>query len=410
MADQELDGVDEDLKALEAAGQRDLESGAQLELGVENLGPDRVKNPAEDSGMESVVKWMVKLPRNVTVGVLDAAIQAGHFVAGAGRAVQEADQRSRASGIDQEGQPTSPLPIGPGDSSFDDLDKTVSDFRNTLAVDSNTSDEITQGIAQFTIPFLGWSKLLRAEQGLTLGSRIVKGLAAESATVATSFDPHAGRFADLYRLGQESEGRLGKVLNTLAPDGSLLNDYINFQVDRSNETEGLGRFKNVLDNLLPSAALSGVIWAGAKLFKSGGKAVTTASVPAEAAPAVNVSGRPKGKAFEIDAFRGVPAGVDPLDNSNSYGKVLYFTPDKTVASAYGARGGNVTKHKLAFKNMLEAKDPPELNKLLGLPPETGLDAATNAARDAGYDGLTFETGTGPSSREYVDLRPVRGAQ
>jgi hypothetical protein len=137
-------------------------------------------------------------------------------------------------------------------------------FRNDLAANGNTADAITQSLAQFAVPMLGWSKLLGMTKLLSVPS-----LAAESATVSTAFDPHASRTADLLAAGKQVEGRLGDALNTIAPDGSLVNAYINYMTDRSDEGEAEGRFKNVLDQLLLSASGAALIKSGALAMKAG---------------------------------------------------------------------------------------------------------------------------------------------
>jgi hypothetical protein len=68
---------------------------------------------------------------------------------------------------------------------------------------------------------------------------------------------------------QRVKGRLGDALNTIAPDGSLVNAYINYMTDRSDEGEAEGRFKNVLDQLLLSASGAALIKSGALAMKAG---------------------------------------------------------------------------------------------------------------------------------------------
>jgi hypothetical protein len=157
-------------------------------------------------------------------------------------------------------------------------------WRAELGSDDSLGDHFTQGIAQFAIPFTAYSKAFGVASAPSAFGMFGRALAAESATVYTSFDPHGGRFADLVELGKESEGRLGTVLNTLSPDGSLLNQYFDWQTDRAGESDTEGRFKNTLDNLVPSVAAAGIIKAASSTFKAARTLVRPEPAPAAPAP------------------------------------------------------------------------------------------------------------------------------
>lgn len=165
----------------------------------------------------------------------------------------------------------------------------ILDFRDAVAVkDPNLVDGLTQSVAQLAIPFAGYSKALSGvhdaaivAQGLEdipatqgFGSYLAKtaqkdltGFATKVAapgavTDATALKPHAMRFADLIALGRHTEGKLGDVLQALAPDGSAQDAYIRYLTDRGDESEAEGRFKNVLDgfgvNLLATPLIAAV--------------------------------------------------------------------------------------------------------------------------------------------------------
>lgn len=139
-------------------------------------------------------------------------------------------------------------------------------------------DDITQGIAQFTVPFMGYMKLLGGVRAGSAVAQIGKMATAEAVTAGSAFDPHDGRLADLVKLGQESETRFGDVLRTVAPDGSLINSYIDYMTSRNGttpderrngvtESENEGRFKNMVDSLTGSAVIAGVLKGAAVAYK-----------------------------------------------------------------------------------------------------------------------------------------------
>lgn len=368
-------------------------------------GPMKAQPKTSPVGM-----WMANLPRNISIGVMDAALATSETLvdmadnlsmdAATNKILQNSVTAAERRSDPEMSARLSKLSTEPEHPWIEAGQKAVRDFRDHLAQGSNTADSITQGVAQFAVPFLGWSKLLGVAKAPGLLAKIGRGLIAESATAATALDPQAGRLADLIALGRHAEGKLGSALRTAVPDGSLLNRYIDYMTDRSDESNAEGRFKNVLDNLPFSLAVTGLFLTGAKAFKSVRSSLAS---PAPVAPATPVSA---GKPFEIEAFRGVPSGVDPLDSSSSYGNALFFSPHESVAQAYAEGGGVVSKHKLKFNNMLEANNLVDARTKLGLGPDAELDEIVKAARKAGHDGFTFDNGTGRIGREYVSIPPL----
>jgi hypothetical protein len=259
------------------AVEEDKQKATQVALGGD-------KPPTPDPQGSGLTRWMAKLPQNIGVGILDAAINTVDFVdslrsdeSKAATAETPSQKRNAPSDAASLGNTMSNLGAQVASGEPFDARRALVAFRNHIAGDAvETSDHITQGIAQFAVPFAGWSKAARGMQLAAdapklaqTGMKIAKVATAESATMATAFDPHAGRFADLVELGKHTEGKLADALNTIAPDGSAINAYIDYMTDRVNESEAEGRFKNVIDNLGISAVAAGLLHVGAKTLKAG---------------------------------------------------------------------------------------------------------------------------------------------
>ena len=120
------------------------------------------------------------------------------------------------------------------------------------AGDSNL-DVMTQKAVQFMAPFSLYLKAMGGVSAAAKTAGAVKMAAADAMTMATNFDPHEERFADML------------------VDMGLDNAYLRYMTD-PNETEAEGRFKNVIDsqvvNLAVATALGPVVWGAAKAFKS----------------------------------------------------------------------------------------------------------------------------------------------
>lgn len=240
-----------------------------------------------------VKEWMSNLPRNITVGVMDAASSTVDAITSFGKAAAKSWTQpsptmraiNEANGLTSDGQtqedvredwlahPMVEQTYGPVRVAYQNL-------RNELALGSSTSDEVTQSLAQFGIPFLGWSKLLGVQKAFS-----VAGVTAESLTASTALPPRATRMADFLAQGRTVQGKFCDALNTLAPDGSALNAYIDYMTDRGGESEAEGRFKNVIDSLTTTAATAALFKIGAKALKTGLNMPARGAKPAEAAPA-----------------------------------------------------------------------------------------------------------------------------
>lgn len=288
-----------------------------------------------------IAMWIAKLPRNISVGLIDAAVNTADAVKSivaeappiwepASKTVMDADAKKAAAA---KGEAPAPEPEHPV---YTAAKQGVMNFRDYLAQGSETSDEVTQAISQYAIPFIGYSKLIGGLHSTTMLGTALKAGTAEALTAATVLKPHDPRAADMLQLGKHVEGKFGDAMNTIAPDGSLLNHYINYMTDRENESDAEGRFKNVVDNLALSAAAAGLIKTTAMTLKGG---FATAKYALE-----NAGTGPRGLEAQKGhiTFHGTPHEFDAFDSSKigtgegnqSFGHGLYFAESKGVARSY----------------------------------------------------------------------------
>lgn len=206
---------------------------------------------------EGVRRFMANLPRNITVGLVDAAVNTADAIG----STRPADAKD-----------TVQTPFGPradfGPALYGEAKQAVQGFRDHLAANSDTADEITQGVAQFAIPYTGFAKAFGVARAAGFVQNLFGLAAADIATSTTVLEPHAGRMADLVELGKHTEGKLGAALNTIAPDGGLASKYIDWMTARDGETEFEGRFKNAVDTLVTNAATAGILKAAGGTFRA----------------------------------------------------------------------------------------------------------------------------------------------
>jgi len=188
---------------------------------------------------------------------------------------------------------------------------------------TGVADEVTQGIAQFAIPYAGFAKAFGLASGAGTAANVIGTAGADVASGMTVQTPHDGRMADLLDLARHSHGKFADVLHTIAPDGSAINSYIDWMTAREGETGAEGRFKNVVDNLVSSAVPAGLIYAGAKTFRGarhmlGFGAEPLPAGPAAAAPAAPPAAAPKASTpgFTFSAPETSPVGVVRLNTTN----------------------------------------------------------------------------------------------
>ncbi|HEV2178329.1 MAG TPA: hypothetical protein VGU20_31030 [Stellaceae bacterium] len=207
---------------------------------------------------------------HVTPGIIDSVLNevgqwgtaARHVgqdvMAGAATAAGNAMDAAKAAGspADPNDPANAPAPV------WDHAREAIGDFRDAMVVQDPTGvDPVIQAGAQLALPFAAYSKALSALHGIS--NIVVSG----AATDLTALAPHDMRTADLIRLGETTDTKIGAALRAIGPYG--LNAYINYLADRTNETEAQGRFKNALDGLGANLILTPLLHAAGIVVKQG---------------------------------------------------------------------------------------------------------------------------------------------
>ena len=122
-----------------------------------------------------------------------------------------------------------------------------------------------------------------------------------------------------------------------------------------------------------------------------------AAQPEPAAPRAEVPAAAAPEPAPVKLYRGTQAGSE---GRATVGDAFFMSPDRKVAEAYAGEGGTVTEQSVAFRNLLEAPTWMKAKEQLGLQKSATMDDLIRAARDAGYDGLSFTTKNG---KEYVQI-------
>ena len=286
MTPEEVAQLNADQQRLAAARETDVVQDVHARFGAQaKMDPK--------TGTGPIMTWLGNLPKNIGVGVIDAAVNTADMVGKLNNTI-----------ADKAG-----IPETPEDNVVDEAylaaRQHVLNFRDEMATNSNTSDEITQALAQYTIPWLGFMKVMGIAGKAPLAAKAAGVVTADALTAFSVYKPHDTRFADVLALAKHTEGKLGAAMNTIAPDGSLLNAYIDYMTDRSTEGEWEGRVKNVTDNFVLSVAGAGVIAAGGATLKA---AFKTAKYAAH-----NVGAGPVG----LSAQRGSLGAATPRVNNAS---------------------------------------------------------------------------------------------
>lgn len=266
---------DSALARINAAEQTDIEADFVKEIGERR---QKTEHPIQT--------WVTNLPKNIGIGAYKAAINTVDTIADFGAAALEANANaalsrgpSNAGRTDSEGKELQPVNVPTLEEAFPEFSQSVRSFTDSWERNDNLGDDIAQGVAQFTLPFAGTLKLLGGiRAGMGAGATLARAGAAEGVTAGSAFDPHDGRLADLIKLGADSESRFGDLMRKVAPDGSLVNSYIDYMTSRDgytpderrngvSEGEWEGRFKNAVDSLVGSAAIAGIVKSAGIAFK-----------------------------------------------------------------------------------------------------------------------------------------------
>lgn len=304
-----------------------------------------------DSVVSQAEQWGTAAKRvgqDVASGALTGAVNiadaAGSALTTSGREMAAAEDPDHAEDARAGAFPTSPI--------WDHAKASILDLRDAIQVtDPNMVDSLTQGVAQLAVPFAGYSRALAGLHG------VANMAAAGAATDLTALAPHDMRMADVLAMARHTEGKLGEVLRTLAPDGSALNGYITYLTDRGNESEAEGRFKNMLDGFGVNMIATPMLHAVGTVLKQGQAGIRYAldngvrNTVSDLFAGGPVSGSPAAQAGKI-VFHGTAADFDHFDSSKigsgeggqAYGHGLYFAESPDTARTYSERLGQQYAH------------------------------------------------------------------
>lgn len=353
-----------DQNTIDAQLQRDIdETNAAGEADSDKNFLASFKQDEKASQKMSVARWAMNLPKNISGAVMTAAMNTidtgSDLLAGAAESGSDPTTLSVNMAVrDAKTKAGIPQTIPKFSEAHPELWKTLSDFHKEYLGADGAADELTQGVAQFAIPFAGWSRALGLVRGAGAIANIARGAGAEAITVASAYGAHDPRMADLAELGRHSEGKLGDTLRMMSPDGSLLNTYIQYMADRDNEGEWEGRLKNVIDNSVVSAAAGGVLMAGVKELKAG----KTALRVTQKAPGLDLN---KDLGIEVIPSSKRPGGYE-LSVNGQNGGITFMTEDDAHKAALDLADSLLGDHT-------ETRVPPRTTKTqLGngeLPPD-----------------------------------------
>jgi hypothetical protein len=292
------------------------------------------------------------MPKNVAVGAYKAGVATLDTVADATVDLGNTALKGMIAGSHDGGDNGNEAPGVPEiptlSQSHPELMKNVYDIGSQIDKHETTSDELVQGVAQFTTPFLAWMKAFNVAKVAATIPKLAAGGAAEAVTSGTAYMPHDARQADLLKRGTEMDGKFGDLLRTIAPDDSLVNHYLNYMTSRDGVTpdekrngikegEWEGRFKNAVDNTVTSAAIAGFLKSAAVSYKGARYSLEGLSGSADGSNRIGANAQ-RG----MVAFHGTPHDFEAFDLSKlgtgegnqSYGHGLYFAESKDVAGHY----------------------------------------------------------------------------
>lgn len=301
---------------IESAGDEDATEQLAADIGARR-----------DAAEHPIRRFALNAPKNIGIGAWKALVNTVDTLSDAAGEVAKG-AAEKVTGLEIPQQYTPSL-----SEQFPEVMNSLRNFTTEWERNDNLGDDITQGVAQFAIPFMGWMKVAGGLGKVGTAAKVGKALAVEAGTAASAFDPQEGRVADLLEMGRESETRFGMLLRQIAPDESLVNQYIEYMTNREDEGVWEGRWKNAVDAVVSSAALGALLKAAPATYKFGKFALED----------MGVSGGPGAKYQKgMVAFHGTPHDFDAFDLSKigtgeggqMYSHGLYFAENPAVAKEY----------------------------------------------------------------------------
>ncbi len=235
---------------------------------------------------------------------------------------------------------------------FPGLTKFTSDYEKGIAPEGTVS-KVTQELAQFIGPFGVYMKGLGALNAMTKApvmGTFTKALTADVLASGTALNPHMER------------------LSSLAKSAGVENEFIGWLADNSDETESMGRLKNMIENSALGVSLQatlGPVFMSMKALYRGSKATVEA-----------VTAKPKEfKKFEID------------ENAENFGMPELKTLEETD-SLLKETIGNTAPERVQFR-------------------EEAIKTFTSEAKPSKNPTVTFMGGGGASGKGSVSNQVKR---
>lgn len=308
---------------IDAAGDEDTADQLAADIGARR-----------EADQHPVTRFVTNLPKNIGIGSWKALVNTVDTISDVAAEASSGALAAKAIGGDELRKQMYPSLS----EQHPEVMESLRNFTSQWERNDTLSDDISQGVVQFMLPFMGWLKLTGGVSGLSKTAALAKGVTLEGATAASASGPQDGRIADLIEMGRESETRLGTLLRQVSPDESLVNQYIDYMTNRTDESEAEGRWKNAVDAVVPAGVIGGLLKTTVGAYKFGKFALED----------MGVSGGPGAKYQKgMVAFHGSPHTFDKFDMSKLgtgegaqvYGYGLYFADNPKVANHYRTAGG-----------------------------------------------------------------------
>jgi hypothetical protein len=278
-------------------------------------------------------KFVMDLPKNIGIGAWKALVNTVDTASDVAVAMNPQATATKAVGGEEVRKAFYPTIS----EQYPEFMDSMRNFTSQWERNDTMSDDITQGVTQFALPFMGWLKAAGGLNTATKAGAVLKSAAVEAGTAASAFDPHDGRIADLIDMGRESETKFGTLLRKIMPDGSLANQYIDYMTAREGEGVAEGRWKNAVDAVVSSAAVAGLLKGVAVTHKTT-KILVDGALEDLTTPSSFGPKKQKG----MVAFHGTPHDFDAFDLSKIgtgegnqvFGYGLYFAESEGTAKHY----------------------------------------------------------------------------
>ena len=217
-----------------------------------------------------LLAWTQRLPRNIGMGLYKAGLntveaaddifqESAQFIVDPPAVGQEKSIPGVKGQEDKSkiGEPFSDIEaVKPLRTQFPGFFEAAHDFADKSDEFNFASDEPTQMLAQFAIPYTLYLKAMGGLQNISLLAKAGKLALAEGVTAFTVLAADEVRVAEVFEMGRQMENKFGQVLASMSPDESLLNSYVESMTNREGESAVNARFKNAIDSLVATSVIA----------------------------------------------------------------------------------------------------------------------------------------------------------